>query len=178
MPEEVLHGMSWEVFHARLEDALRGFDERGFVTLLPPAPPGTPEPEPEPEPEHGMLARLRSRFNRLRGHQQPPLSRPLVQLSYDGEALAAECSGPVSGRGENDFPWTPEQQRRLLELGWDPPDRSDYWHMYRWYGHEGENLIPQPVAAQQGAALVIATLRDVYGMANPDGLTFIVEKFP
>jgi hypothetical protein len=60
----------------------------------------------------------------------------------------------------------PEQERRLTELGWlppDPPGRLDYYQR-----------IPVPVSAaeaQRSARLLVQTLREIHGVENPAELT-------
>ncbi|GAA2727398.1 TY-Chap domain-containing protein [Cellulomonas aerilata] len=180
--DEVLRTDDWAEVESVLVGHLAGLHRQGFVTLEPPEPP--PGPPPQDPPSRGVLGRLRRQRITVR-------DRPLVQLARENEYLDAECSGPVGDPGvDGGYPWDEEQQRRLLALGWQPPEELDDWHMYRWYGPAPDGLpdrlrqrvddaapVP-PATAADAARLVVATLRDVYGMRSPAGLHLVVDRLP
>lgn len=151
----------WTTFESHLAAQLARLGPKGFVTVAPPEPAAAPVAA---EPARG-LGRLRRR------RREPPRSRPLLQVAHDGTTLDAECSGPA-GHSSTGFPWTAAQETALVALGWHAPDPLDDWHMYRWRGEED----PRPAA--RAAALLTATLRDVYGLARPEGVAVLVDELP
>jgi hypothetical protein len=60
---------------------------------------------------------------------------------------------------------TPEEEERLRDLGWFPPDLPNWSN---WYLHLNWPLSTD--AAGNAARLVVASLRDVLGVAEPDDL--------
>ena len=99
MPTIPAAGPTWAAVQDRLATELATLADREFVVLGEPAPPAPPR---------GLLRR----------RAQPAPSR-YVQFLRMGDVVSGECVGARSFGGDWDV--TPEQDRRLRELGWLAP---------------------------------------------------------
>lgn len=146
----------WRTLEAEVSGHLRGLADGGFVIL---EAPGAPERDGVVRPR-----RLGGLLPERRGPQ-----RPYAQAIRIGSALRAELAGPPSLGGT--FPWTTEEQERILAHGWAVPDDGPVFatpnYVRTWRDHVGD--------AEAAAAALVAALRDLADCPDAAGVVVRVH---
>lgn len=147
----------WSALEAEVADHLRGLADGGFVVLEAPAAPAR-DAVVRPRRLGGLLAERRR------------AERPYAQAIRIGAALRAEFAGPPTLGGT--FPWTDEEQARILAHGWAVPDDDPVFatpnYVRTWRDHAGD--------AEAAATALVAALRDLAGC--PDAAGVVVRAHP
>jgi len=147
---------TWDELEAEVAEHLRGLQEGGFVVVEAPGAPGR-ELVTRPARLGGLIKERRT------------VERPFAQAIRIRTALRGELAGPPSLGGT--YPWTEEEQARLRALGWavpvDPPGFAQPNYVHDWPDHVAD--------ADDAAALLLRSLRELGPVASPDGLDLRVH---
>jgi len=92
-----------------------------------------------------------------------------VQFARAATILRSEAAGNAHLPPEGQL--DPVQQAHLAELGWQPPGSAGD------RGHNFHRDWPVPAPAEAVAALAVRTLREVFGVGDPDGLRYRSGSF-
>lgn len=96
--------------------------------------------------------------------------RPYAQAIRIGTALRAELAGPPALGGA--FPWTDEEERRILAGGWTVPDDGPGFatpnYVRTWPDHAAD--------AAAAAGHLVSALRDLAGCPGPDAVVVQVHQ--
>lgn len=143
--------ITWDELEAEVAGHVRGLRDGGFVVVEAPGAPGR-EYVARPARLGGLIKERRA------------VERPFAQAIRIRTALRGELAGPPSLRGT--YPWTEEEQRRILALGWavpvDPPGFAQPNYIRDWPDHVAD--------ADDAAAFLLRSLRELGPVASPDGL--------
>ncbi|QKE85455.1 hypothetical protein [Arthrobacter sp. NEB 688] len=144
---------TWSTWEDALVVAVRGLADGASLTVT--APPG-----------HERMARSGSRLRWLLGGGRRPVA-PFVRLVRAEDHLRGHWVG--SPRAGGSFPWTREEEERLLADGWHVPTATDGKDFVRFWPDDVPSgpFLPEG-DARRAAAAVGASFRDVLGV-TPDG---------
>ncbi|WP_250445830.1 hypothetical protein [Actinotalea sp. C106] len=101
---------------------------------------------------------------------------PYTQAIRVDDALVAECAG--SPRTGGVYPWTPEEEERILALGWLVPDRPDFvvpGYQREWVAGPGLGYA-EATHTSEAAALMVRTLREVMACTDPADVRVQVNR--
>jgi hypothetical protein len=110
----------------------------------------------------------------------PQPRRHAFHLTFGTDGVAGEIRAYATGPASEPepLPLSAQQQARLLELGWSPPDPSATGA--EQHTHYVVRPFPFETVEQRGwiAAMLVATLREVYGFTMPEevGLSAVVPN--
>ncbi|GIL35605.1 hypothetical protein [Phycicoccus sp. DTK01] len=145
---------AWGAWTDDLAAAVRRLDDGASLTVT--APPG-----------HERMARSGSRLRWLLGGGRRPVA-PSVRLVRAEDHLRGHWAGPQRGGGT--FPWTREEEERILAAGWHVPTATDGKDYLRFWPDDVPSGPYLPEADARRAATVVATtFRDVLGVTPHDG---------
>lgn len=150
---EPASGQAWRAWEAALADAVLALPDGGSVTVLAAA--GHARP--------GRPAASRARW--LVGARKRPVL-PQARLVRVEDHLRGHWTGALRLGGP--FPWTREEEDRILALGWHRPTVGDGDDFVRFWPDDVPQgpYLPREEASR-AAAVVAATVREVLG--TPEG---------
>ncbi len=131
---------TWAQLEAAVVDAVLALPDGGSVVV-------------EGPDWSARLARTERRVPLLPPKREP--TRPWVRLTRMEDLLRGLCIGPLAfGSG---FPWTPEEHRRILDLGWhpSPAEGRDYVRFWPDDVPSGPYL-PREEAGRAAGAVALA----------------------
>lgn len=157
MPVTELDTTSWTTFESTLALRLGELSEQEFVSVA------EGSFVPEPRARRGL-------FGRMFGSDHAADSGAFVQAQRTGPLVYVECVGSLSFGGRH--AWTPEQEAALERVGWVHRAELIGDKVYVMGAGADPHLNGHvPVGdARAVAALMVATMHDVVGAADPASL--------
>ena len=157
MPATELDTTSWTSFESTLALRLGELGEQEFVSVAE----GLRVPEPQAR---------RGLFDRMFGSDHAVDSGAFVQAQRTGQLVYVECVGSLSFGGRH--AWSPEQEAALERVGWvHRPELVGDKVYVMGAGADPDLNGHVPVGDARGvAALMVVTMRDVVGAADPASL--------
>lgn len=150
---------SWTTFGSALALRVGQLGDNEFVSVL------EPSFVSEPAPKRGLFGRL---FGGVFGNDDLFDGGAFVQTHRTEQLLYVECVGARSFGGRH--AWTPAQEAMLERVGWVHRPESIGERVYV-IGHHPELNGYVPIGeARTVAGLMVATMRDVVGIADPASL--------
>lgn len=157
MPVTELDTTSWTTFESTLALRLEQLGDQEFVSIA------VGSFVPEPPPKRGL-------FGRVFGGHEPVDAGAFVQAQRTEQLVYVECVGSRSFGGRH--AWTPQQEAELVRVGWVHRPELVGDKVYVMGAGADPTLNGHvPVGAVRAvAALMVATMRDVAGAADPSSL--------
>lgn len=153
-PSSSADGSPWAGFVTDLASRVQGLADGESLTVS--------------APDLARPAKLPGLGRRLLGTQYCDVA-PWVRLERSEDHAIGRC---VSDHRDLGFPLSPEEKAVLAAVGWHEPGHRDGPALLRWFPDDVPSAAYLPLGdATAAAETTVRTMREVFGVADPAGLT-------